>query len=207
MNSSETVVLNDEFLSELTVPFDSLGRRLSFTLALTGPTSKVEGVPDLCALYIHPDSLHRPPIPTTDPTGMHALFTLESPLRAQVHLTAFAPTRFVPPDSLVIRLPADGATPPSRAEGEVGIQLLPPSGGQRIRIGCDVPNPGGRIRLSVLEASGWKVHEMWSDSRPPGPWVVEWEGEGLGKVREGDFFALVEFAGQTRVIPLRITLR
>src|SRR5882762_9202082 len=145
-----TVIGNDFFYNQLTVPFDSLGTTITFALQLPEP-SPPQGLPDeMSFFYLGEDAT--PAFHTLDPLGTDALFAVCVTGMAGGDLAVFAPMRFIPPDTLIMNNSTDSVAPRDRITGRLQFRsIVPNPTSGRVRIVYAVPDPGGELRVKVFD--------------------------------------------------------
>ena len=139
--AQRTVVGNDFFYNSLSVPFDSLGTIVRFSVQLPEPASVGPRFPDELAFFYLTDS-SMTAFNTGDPLGANALFAISVTGASGGDLGIFAPMMFVAPDSLILDLYGVGVSPPRSARGLLRFRSVAPNpsaGG--VLLVYEVPEP------------------------------------------------------------------
>jgi hypothetical protein len=190
------------FFSELGVRLDSLGTQVQYGIDVTEFTFLETGLWDEVSFFIRRGD-GEVGFTTADPTGGHALFTIEidgSPEGSI--LNVYAPMTFVPPDTLRLGLPVVGVPTPRVPGGALRFRGAAPNpAAQAVDFLFEVPAPGGEVKLEVYDAAGRLVREVTRGARAPGEGRVRWEGTGADgrRVPSGVYLARLSMGGQSAV--------
>ena len=202
-----TVIENDYFYNQLTVPFDSLGKTVSFAFQLPEPSPAPRGMPDELTFFYLTDS-SASAFDTMDPLGTNALFSVCVTGAPGGDLNVYWPMTFIAPDTLALDLSVVGLP---HAVGPVGrlwirsVAVKPSSG--VLRVDYYVPAPGGMLRMGVYDMAGRLVARPIAGKRPAGVWSAEWKPRDSREraLDAGTYVVQLEMGGQTFVRQIVLT--
>ena len=180
-------------LSGAVVSLDSLGNVIHFDVELAAPT---DAAPHPCQFAFHLTGLTGVPFfPTADPSGAHALFSINETDSCE-EVVAFAPCRFAGPDSIV--LDASGII------GITGVPNNPPPLKQLrvIRAGpspaqvaytLEVEAPAGALVFRVIDIVGRVVHREQAEHGNDGMATFRWQlrADNGRRIAPGVYFVQV----------------
>ena len=205
-SSLDTSIIHGQsgFLSGAVLSLDSLQDVIQFDVSLID-SPDAAAHPARFAFYLNGITVV-PFFPTADPTGAHALFTITETDSCE-EVTAYAPCRFAPPDSIVLE-----------ASGIIGIIGVPePAPAQVLRVLQAGPNPAhgafvvkldapvGALDFRVFDLSGRIVHRERAE-HSGGNLSFTWmfRDERGARVAPGVYFAQV--SNQRKSITRKIVI-
>jgi hypothetical protein len=203
----DATIHDDFFYNQVVTPFDSVGSQASAALELTEVPPPAGTVPDQLSFFLlHHDGT--PAFTTTDPLGAGALFAVDITGASGGDLSVYAPMRFVAPDTLRMSNYLDAVASGAPLRGRVMFTRVSPNPATGvIRIEFEIPEPGDRVALDVLDIAGRHVASVLRSQPRAGHVAVSWSrrGDDGREARSGVYLLRLRATGQTVVRKVALT--